>query len=71
MVRTLRRRGRLTMDRSAALVRLLAEDQADATPLRWLIILSPLAFIMVMSFGMNKLSTGALQAMFLPAVFFF
>jgi len=29
MVRTLRRRGRLTMDRSAALVRLLAEDQAE------------------------------------------
>ena len=38
--------------------------QVMATPLRWLIILSPLAFIMVMSFGMNKLSTGALQAMF-------
>ena len=29
MVRTLRRRGRLTMDRSAALIRLLAEDQAE------------------------------------------
>jgi len=29
-----------------------------------LIILSPLAFIMVMSFGINRLSTGALQAMF-------
>lgn len=38
--------------------------QVMATPLRWLIILSPLAFIMVMSFGMNRLSTGALQAMF-------
>ena len=38
--------------------------QVMATPLRWLIILSPLAFIMVMSFGINKLSTGALQAMF-------
>jgi hypothetical protein len=30
--------------------------QVMATPLRWLIILSPLAFIMVMSFGTNKLS---------------
>ena len=29
MVRTLRRRGRLTVDRSAALARLLAEDQAE------------------------------------------
>lgn len=38
--------------------------QVMATPLRWLIIFSPLAFIMVMSFGINRLSTGALQAMF-------
>jgi uncharacterized protein len=38
--------------------------QVMATPLRWLIILSPLAFVMVMSFGMNKLSTTALQACF-------
>ncbi len=35
-----------------------------ATPLKWLIMLSPLAFVMVMSFGMNKMSTGALQATF-------
>lgn len=35
-----------------------------ATPLRWLIILAPLAFVMVMSFGMNRLSQGALQALF-------
>jgi uncharacterized protein len=33
-------------------------------PLRWLIMLSPLAFVMVMSFGVNKLSTFALQACF-------
>ncbi|RJF90805.1 Bax inhibitor-1 family protein [Sphingomonas cavernae] len=32
--------------------------------LKWLIILSPLAFVMVMSFGLNRLSTGALQACF-------
>lgn len=34
------------------------------TPLRWVLMFAPLAFIMVMSFGMNKLSTSALQAMF-------
>ena len=34
------------------------------TPLRWLIILAPLAFVMVMSFGMNRLSQGALQMLF-------
>lgn len=32
--------------------------------LKWLIVLSPLAFVMVMSFGLNRLSTGALQACF-------
>jgi uncharacterized protein len=32
--------------------------------LRWLIILSPLAIVMTMSFGQNKFSTGSLQAMF-------
>lgn len=35
-----------------------------ASPLRWLIMLSPLAFVMVLSFGINKLSTGAAQALF-------
>ena len=38
--------------------------QVLVTPLRWLIILAPLAFVMVMSFGMNRLSTGTLQALF-------
>ena len=38
--------------------------QVMATPLRWVIALSPLAFVMVMSFGMNKLSTAALQGLF-------
>ena len=32
--------------------------QVLTTPLRWLIILSPLAFVMVLSFGINRLSTG-------------
>ena len=38
--------------------------QVLATPLRWLIIFAPLAFVMVMSFGMNRLSTGTLQTLF-------
>jgi uncharacterized protein len=32
--------------------------------MKWLIILSPLAFILVMNFGINRLSTFALQACF-------
>ncbi len=38
--------------------------QVLGTPLRWVIMLAPLAFIMVMSFGLNRLSTFALQACF-------
>jgi FtsH-binding integral membrane protein len=38
--------------------------QVLVTPLRWLIILAPLAFVMVLSFGINRLSTGAAQALF-------
>jgi len=38
--------------------------QVMATPLRWVLIFAPLAFVMVMSFGMHKLSTASLQAMF-------
>jgi uncharacterized protein len=33
-------------------------------PLAWIIMLSPLAFIMVLSFGINRLSTGTAQALF-------
>ena len=33
-------------------------------PLKWLIILSPLAIVFAMSFGQNKFSTFTLQAMF-------
>ena len=32
--------------------------------LKYLIMFSPLAFVLVMSFGMNRLSTGAAQALF-------
>lgn len=34
------------------------------SPIRWLVILAPLGFVMIMSFGINKLSQGALQACF-------
>ena len=32
--------------------------------LAWVIMLSPLALVMIMSFGINRISTGAAQAMF-------
>jgi len=38
--------------------------QVLQTPLRWLIILAPLAFVMVLSFGINRLSTGTAQILF-------
>jgi FtsH-binding integral membrane protein len=38
--------------------------QVMATPLRWLIVLAPLGFVMAMSFGLNRMSTGTLQALF-------
>ena len=34
------------------------------SPLAWVIMLSPLAFVMVLSFGINKLSAGTAQAVF-------
>jgi uncharacterized protein len=39
-------------------------EQVLSTPLRWVIMFAPLAFVMVMSFGMNRLSTGTLQLLF-------
>jgi uncharacterized protein len=38
--------------------------QVFNTPLRWLIVLAPLAFVMVLSFGINKLSTTAAKGIF-------
>jgi hypothetical protein len=38
--------------------------QVLSTPLRWVIMFAPLAFVMVMSFGMNRMSTATLQALF-------
>ena len=39
-------------------------EQVLNTPLRWLIILAPLGFVMAMSFGLHKMSTGTLQTLF-------
>lgn len=33
-------------------------------PVKWIIMLAPLAFVMVLSFGINKLSTATAQALF-------
>jgi FtsH-binding integral membrane protein len=38
--------------------------QVMATPLRWLIIFAPLAFVFGMSFGVNRMQTSTLQALF-------
>ncbi|MCK5444228.1 MAG: Bax inhibitor-1/YccA family protein [Rhodospirillaceae bacterium] len=49
----------------------MATSQSDAmmqtifgTPLQWVVMLSPLAFILVLSFGINKLSLPAVQGLF-------
>jgi FtsH-binding integral membrane protein len=39
-------------------------EQVLSTPLRWLIILAPLGFVMAMSFGLNRMSTATLQTLF-------
>lgn len=39
-------------------------EQVFATPLRWLIVLSPLAIVFGMSFGMAKMSQATLQALY-------
>jgi FtsH-binding integral membrane protein len=39
-------------------------EQVLQTPLRWVIMLAPLGFVMAMSFGLNRMSTSTLQALF-------
>jgi uncharacterized protein len=39
-------------------------EQVLSTPLRWVIMFAPLAFVMVMSFGLNRISTPTLQMLF-------
>ncbi|WP_293942642.1 Bax inhibitor-1/YccA family protein [Sphingomonas sp.] len=38
--------------------------QVMTTPLRWLIILAPLGFVFAMSFGVNRMQTSTVQALF-------
>ena len=38
--------------------------QIMTSPLRWLIILSPLAIVFAMSFGVNRMKTSTIQALF-------
>ncbi len=38
--------------------------QVMATPLRWLVILAPLGFVFAMIFGVNRMQTSTLQALF-------
>jgi len=38
--------------------------QILSTPLRWVIMLAPLGFVMAMSFGLNRMSTATLQILF-------
>ena len=35
-----------------------------ATPLRWVLVLAPLGFVMAMSFGLNRMQTSTLQMLF-------
>src|SRR3954471_21910842 len=37
--------------------------QVFRTPLRWVLVLAPLAFVMVLSFGINRLSTSAARGL--------
>ena len=39
-------------------------QQVLSTPLRWVIMLAPLGFVMAMSFGLNRMSTGTLQMLY-------
>ncbi|GAA4007665.1 Bax inhibitor-1/YccA family protein [Sphingomonas humi] len=39
-------------------------EQVLTTPLRWVIMLAPLGFVMAMSFGLNRMSTGTLQLLY-------
>ena len=39
-------------------------QQIMASPLRWLIVLSPLAIVFAMSFGVNRMKTSTIQTLF-------
>jgi FtsH-binding integral membrane protein len=50
---------------SNAINYLIDFETGSRTILGWVVMLSPLAFILVMNFGMEKLSAAALSAVFL------
>jgi len=39
-------------------------EQVLATPLRWVLMFAPLAFVMVLSFGINRLATSTAQLLY-------
>ena len=39
-------------------------QQVMTSPLRWVVMLAPLGFVMAMSFGYNRMSTGTLKILF-------
>ena len=41
-----------------------AFDQVMMTPLRWLVMLAPLGFVMALSFGINRMQTSTAQMLF-------
>src|SRR5215212_1166599 len=43
---------------------LMSQSGRGLSGLGWLVTLAPLAFVMVMSFGINSISTGTLQLLF-------
>ena len=43
---------------------LMSQSGRGLSGLGWLVTLAPLAFVMVMSFGINRISTGTLQLLF-------
>ena len=42
----------------------MSAEQVLQTPLRWLIMLAPLGFVIVLSFGINRLSTATAQLLY-------
>ena len=41
-----------------------AAEAVFATPLRWIIALAPLGFVMAMSFGLNRMTTSTIKTLF-------
>jgi FtsH-binding integral membrane protein len=54
----------LLFARSGAVLAMFNPQTGGASPIGWLVILAPLALVMILSFGINRLSTGAAQALY-------